>query len=151
MRVVALEEHFTVPALAAKYVKPEAIARRGHFKGRNVAPGKASPLELLPEIGERRFKSLDDAGITVQVLSNSGAGPDLAPGADGIALAKGVNDYLADVVTKHPKRFAGFAALPMASPDACAGELTRAVKDLKMVGAMIHGTTEGRFPRSSEL
>jgi uncharacterized protein len=145
MRVVALEEHFTVPALASKHVKPEAIAARGHFKGRAVAPGKQSPMELLPEIGEKRFKSLDDAGITVQVLSNSGAGPDLAPGADGIALAKGVNDYLADAVAKHPKRLAGFAALPMASPDACAAELQRAVKDLKMVGAMIHGTTEGRF------
>jgi hypothetical protein len=80
MRVVALEEHFTVPALASKYVKPEAVAKRGHFKGRNVAPGKASPMELLPEIGERRFKSMDDAGITVQALSNSGAGPDLVPG-----------------------------------------------------------------------
>ena len=144
MRVVALEEHFTVPALASKYVKPEAIAARGHFK-RNVAPGKASPIELLAEIGEKRFKSMDDAGITVQVLSNSGAGPDLVPGADGITLAKGVNDYLADIVTKHPKRFAGFAALPLASPEACAAELRRAVKDLKMVGAMIHGTTEGRF------
>src|SRR5918994_1717503 len=51
MRVVALEEHFTVPALASKYVKPEAVAKRGHFKGRNVAPGKASPMELLPEVG----------------------------------------------------------------------------------------------------
>jgi predicted TIM-barrel fold metal-dependent hydrolase len=141
MRVVALEEHFTVPALASKYVKPEAVAKRGHFKGRNVAPGKASPMELLPEIGERRFKSMDDAGITVQALSNSGAGPDLVPGA----LAKGVNDYLADAVSKHPKRFAGFASLPMASPDACADELRRSVKDLKMVGAMIHGTTDGRF------
>jgi predicted TIM-barrel fold metal-dependent hydrolase len=79
------------------------------------------------------------------VLSNSGASADLVPGADGVALAKGVNDYLADVVAKHPKRFAGFASLPMASPDACADELRRAVKDLKMVGAMIHGTTEGRF------
>jgi predicted TIM-barrel fold metal-dependent hydrolase len=145
MRVVALEEHFTVPALASKYVKPEAIAKRGHYKGRKVAPGKTSPMELLPEFGEKRFKSLDDAGITVQVLSNSGAGPDLAPGQDGILLAKEVNDYLAGVVTKHPKRFAGFASLPMASPDGCAAELTRAVKDLKMVGAMIHGTTEGRF------
>jgi predicted TIM-barrel fold metal-dependent hydrolase len=102
-------------------------------------------MELLPEIGEKRFKSMDDAGITVQVLSNSGAGPDLVPGPDGIALAKGVNDHLADAVTKHPKRFAGFAALPMATPDACADELRRAVKDLKFVGAMIHGTTEGRF------
>ena len=145
MRVVALEEHFTVPALASKYVKPEAIAKRGHYKGRKVAPGKTSPMELLPEFGEKRFKSLDDAGITVQVLSNSGAGPDLAPGQDGISLAKEVNDYLAGIVTKHPKRFAGFASLPMASPDACADELKRSVKDLKMVGAMIHGTTEGRF------
>jgi uncharacterized protein len=145
MRVVALEEHFTVPAIASKYVKPDAIGRRGHFKGRNVAPGKISPLQLLPEIGEMRFKSMDDAGITVQVLSNSGAGPDLVPGPDGITLAKEVNDYLAGVIGKHPKRFAGFATLPMAAPDACAAELKRAVKDLKLVGAMIHGTTEGRF------
>src|SRR5476651_1245173 len=145
MRVVALEEHFTVPAIASKYVKPDAIVRRGHFKGRNVAPGKPSPMELLPEIGEKRFKSMDDAGITVQVLSNSGAGPDLVPGPDGITLAKEVNDYLAGVIGKHPKRFAGFATLPMAAPDACAAELKRAVKDLKLVGAMIHGTTEGRF------
>ena len=57
-------------SLAAKYVKPEAIAKRGHYKGRKVAPGKTSPMELLPEFGEKRFKSLDDAGITVQVLSN---------------------------------------------------------------------------------
>ena len=33
----------------------------------------------------------------------------------------------------------------MASPDACAAELTRAVKDLHFVGALINGTTEGRF------
>jgi predicted TIM-barrel fold metal-dependent hydrolase len=33
----------------------------------------------------------------------------------------------------------------MASPDACGAELKRAAKDLKMVGAMIHGTCEGRF------
>ena len=52
MRVVALEEHFTLPAADSKYVKPEAIAKRGHYKGRRVAPGKASPMELLPEFGE---------------------------------------------------------------------------------------------------
>ena len=50
--------------------------------------------------------------------------PTSRPAPDGIALAKGVNDYLAEAVTKHPKRLAGFAALPMASPDACAAELS---------------------------
>ena len=41
-----------------------------------------------------------------------------------------MNDHLAAAVARHPGRFAGFAVLPMQSPDACAAELTRAVKDL---------------------
>ena len=60
-------------------------------------------MELLPEIGEKRLKSMDDAGITDQVLSNSGPGPDLVPGPDGVALAREVNDHLAGVVAKHPE------------------------------------------------
>ena len=73
-------------------------------------------MELLPEIGEKRFKSMDDAGITAQVLSNSGPGPDLMPGQTGVDLAREVNDHLAASSPSIPKRFAGFAALPMASP-----------------------------------
>jgi len=144
MRVVALEEHFTVPALA-KTIDPAAIAARGHYKGRKVAPGKTSPLELLSDIDGKRIQSMDAAGITYTILSNSGAGPDLVPGPDGVTLAQKTNDYLAEIMVKHPKRFGGFAALPMATPDACAAELKRAVKDQKMVGAMIHGTTQGKF------
>jgi predicted TIM-barrel fold metal-dependent hydrolase len=144
MRVVTLEEHFTVPAVAAKIDKA-AIARRGFRPGRRIAPGRQNPMELLPEIGEKRLKSMDDAGISQQVLSNSGPGPDLMPGQTGVDLAREVNDYLAGVVSKNPKRFAGFAALPMGTPDACGNELKRAVKDLNLVGAMIHGTCEGRF------
>ena len=37
------------------------------------------------------------------------------------------DDHLAAAVARHPKRFAGFATLPMASPDACAAELARTV------------------------
>ena len=42
MRVVALEEHFTVPDLVKKYIKPEAIAARG-FKPRTPAAGPGQP------------------------------------------------------------------------------------------------------------
>lgn len=144
MRVVALEEHFTVPALVQKYIKPEAIAARG-FRPRRLAPGRVNPLELAPELGERRLKSMDDAGVTVHVISNTGPGPDLVPGADGVTLARELNDQLANLCAKNPKRFAGWAVLPMASPKDCAAELRRAVKDLGFVGAMINGTTEGKF------
>ena len=143
MRVVALEEHFTVPALVRR-IDPAAISRRG-FKPRKPPAGRPNPMELLPEIGEQRLKSMDEAGITLQVLSNSGPGPDLVPGPDGVAMAREMNDHLAAAVGKHPDRFAGFAALPMQSPDVCAAELQRTVKELGFLGALINGTTEGRF------
>src|SRR5581483_12351538 len=72
-------------------------------------------------------------------------GPDLMPGQTGVDLAREVNDHIAGVVAKNPKRFAGFAALPMANPDGAANELRRAVKELKLVGAMVHGSTDGKF------
>ena len=77
MRTVALEEHFAVPALSARIAK-DIINRRG-YRPRNLTPGAPNPLEFLPEIGEIRLKSMNDTGITVQVLSNSGPGPDLLP------------------------------------------------------------------------
>src|SRR5271165_5603343 len=143
MRVVALEEHFTVPALARR-IDPQAVSRRG-FRPRKAPTNAPNPLDLLPDIGEARLAAMDAAGITVQVLSNTGPGPDLVPGTEGIAIARELNDHLAAAIARHPDRYAGFAVLPMQSPDACATELERAVKDLRFVGALINGTTEGRF------
>ena len=108
----------TLPALVRR-IDPGAISRRG-FRSRKVPANGPNPLELLPEIGERRLKSMDEAGITVQVLSNSGPGPDLVPGPDGVAMAREMNDHLATAIARHPDRLAGFAALPMQRPDACA-------------------------------
>ena len=143
MRVVALEEHFTVPALARR-IDPDAMSRRG-FRPRKAPTSGPNPLDLLPDIGEARLKAMDAAGITIQVLSNTGPGPDLVPGADGIALARELNDHLAAAIARHTDRYAGFAVLPTQSPEACAAELSRAVKDLRFSGALINGTTQGRF------
>jgi predicted TIM-barrel fold metal-dependent hydrolase len=143
MRVVALEEHFTVPALV-KRIDPAVIKARG-FMPRKVPSDRPNPAELAPEIGERRLKSMDETGITFQVLSNTGPGPDLVPGADGIAMAREMNDHLAEAMARHPDRFAGFAVLPLQTPEACADELRRCVKELRFPGALVNGTTEGRF------
>ncbi len=143
MRVIALEEHFTAPELV-KRIDPAVIKARG-FIPRKSPKDRPSPAELSPEIGERRLKLMDEAGITLQILSNTGPGPDLVPGADGVSMAREMNDYLAQACARHPDRFMGFAVLPMQSPEACADELRRCVKELKFLGALINGTTEGRF------
>jgi predicted TIM-barrel fold metal-dependent hydrolase len=143
MRTVAIEEHFTVPALTRR-IDAAAISRRG-FRKRALPPSGPNPLELLPEIGEQRLASMDEAGITVQVLSNSGPGPDLVPGPEGIAMSRELNDHLAAAVARRPDRFASFATLPMLVADAAATELARTVKELGFRGALINGTTDGRF------
>jgi predicted TIM-barrel fold metal-dependent hydrolase len=143
MRTVAIEEHFAVPDLVRR-IDPGAIKRRG-YRPRTPPPDGPSPLELLPDLGDRRLQAMDEAGITVQVLSNSGPGPDLVPGPEGAAISRAMNDYLAAAVAKHPGRLAGFAVLPMQDPEACPVELVRCVKELGFLGALIHGTTNGLF------
>ena len=152
MRIVTLEEHFTVPSVV-KRIDPKVANRHG-FAMRKPPAGRPNPFELLPEIGEKRLKSMDDAGISVQVLSNSGPGPDLVPGPDGVAMARETNDHLVAAIAKHPTRFAGFATLPVASPKDCAAELERCIKQLGFVGALVNGTTQDKFlddPNYDEL
>ena len=100
---------------APQAVPQDVISHRG-FRPRKITPGAPNPMELLPEIGEGRLKSMDEAGVTVQVLSVAGPGPDLVPGPDGVALAREINDHLAAAIARHPDRFAGFANLPLAEP-----------------------------------
>jgi predicted TIM-barrel fold metal-dependent hydrolase len=143
MRIIAIEEHFTASHLVAR-IDSEAVRRRG-FRPRRVAPGAVNPMELAAEIGERRLGLMDEAGVTMQVLSNTGPGPDLVPGPEGVALAAAMNDYLAEAVARAPDRLGGFAVLPMSSPENCAAELTRTIQMLGFKGALINGTTDGRF------
>ena len=46
---------------------------------------------------------------------------------------------------RHPDRFAGFVALPTASPEAAADELERMIGEYGFKGALINGHTRGRY------
>ena len=55
------------------------------------------------------------------------------------------NDGSSAIGGRGAKRGALMAPVTEQCPDACADELVRAVKDLRFVGTLINGTTEGRF------
>ncbi len=143
MRVVALEEHFTVPALVER-ISPQLIARRG-MPARGEAWSPLNQMDAMAEAGPRRLKAMDDSAVTVQVLSLAGPGADLLPPDEGPAWARDANDALAEAVAAHPARFAAFAHLPLTAPEAAADELERAVRHLAFRGALVSGTTDGRF------
>ena len=129
MRVIAIEEHFTTPELAA-------LSSRAQGGG---------ALDKLLDTAEGRLAAMDEAGIDVQVLSTSPTGVQDLDGQLAVDLAAQTNDYLAEVIGAHPDRFAGFATLPTPDPKAAAVELERAVRELGFKGAMLHGHTKGHF------
>jgi len=59
-----------------------------------------------------------------------------------IAVAREANETLAAEVHKRLDRFAAFAALPLQDPEAATAELTRCVKELGMVGALVNGFSQ---------
>jgi predicted TIM-barrel fold metal-dependent hydrolase len=143
MRIVALEEHYTVPGIVAG-IAADAIARRG-FPGPDFVWAQATKRNELADLGDARLADMDASGIVMQVLSVAGLGADLVPGQPGVDLARAYNDALAEVCVRHPDRYRGFAHLPLLAPEAAADELERAVIDLGFRGALVNGATDGRF------
>jgi 2,3-dihydroxybenzoate decarboxylase len=128
MAIIAIEEHFTSPALRNK-----------------IAPRAGAIQAMLDDMAGQRIKDMDEAGIDIAVLSeNNPAAHNLDP-ATSVELARASNDFLYEQIKANPARFKGFAALPLPDPKAAADELERAVTKLGLLGAMIMGTTQGNF------
>jgi len=145
MRTITLEEHYATPAFMegpGQDLKAQAEAARDHPQ---VAAGYAKLIEQLCDLGEGRIAAMDAAGIDVQVLSLTFPGVEQLDAAEAVAFARETNDLLAKAVRYHPDRFAGFAALPTAAPEAAADELERMIREHGFKGALINGHTRGRY------
>jgi len=132
--VIALEEHYADPAVAARAERP------GGSRG-----GIASLLPRLNDLGELRLREMDEAGIDLQVISHAPSPIQQLDPTSAVEVAIAANDRLHDAIDRNSERFAGFAALPTPDPMAAAAELDRTVTRLGFKGAMIHGRSQGRF------
>ncbi len=141
MRTITLEEHYTSPAF--QQGPGRGRAEQAQQAGENSWFAKV--IRQLGDVGDGRIADMDAAGIDVQVLSLSNPGVQQLDAAEAVPMAREANDYLAETVRRHPSRFAGFAALPTAAPEAAADELERTVRAYGFKGAMIDGHTRGRY------
>jgi len=130
--VIAIEEHYWDEELSKTYTGGEA--------GR---PGEQS--KRLHDFTGIRIKEMDDVGIDVQVISHGAPSTQKLPVETAVPLTARVNDRLHAAIAAHSQRFAAFAALPTAVPDAAADELERTSKRLGFKGAMLHGLANGEF------
>jgi 2,3-dihydroxybenzoate decarboxylase len=134
---IALEEHFMTPGF------------EGYSKSfTSLMPADALKVlsEQLSDFDDSRLAIMDKAGIETVILSQTAPGVQgEADVASAILRARLSNDFLAEQVRRHPRRYAGFASLPMQDPKAAVEELRRAVGDLGMKGAMVNGHTHGVY------
>jgi len=122
-KLIALEEHSALSSLGAGESVP--------FYAHALATFPAAAAKLF-DLGPGRLRDMDTSGVTLQVLSCTAG-----VGVNDPAGCSGANNELAAAVRDHPSRFAAFAVLPMAFPDAAAAELERAVAELGCVGALV--------------
>ena len=142
MKVIAIEEHFITPMYREKVGANEF--RNFYLKSRGEQLGH-DIVEQNSDLGAGRLAHMDAAGVDVQVLSFGSPGPQAFAAEVAIPMARDANDRLYQAIQRNPARFAGFAALPTADPEAAAQELERCVSKLGFKGAMIHGHTRGSF------
>jgi uncharacterized protein len=133
LRITALEEHFVTRAVVDAWRSVDA-------RWQDLALGLSSQgptARRLLDIGADRITEMDDAGITVQVLSLSTPGLAMLAPADAIALQSMTNDQLAEAIRTQPDRLQGLATLATPVPEKAAQELERAVCGLGLNGAML--------------
>jgi aminocarboxymuconate-semialdehyde decarboxylase len=94
---------------------------------------------------ERRLADCKEHGVDVQVLStvpvmfSYWARPEHTHD-----LSRFLNDHLAEVVSRHPRRFVALGTLPMQAPDLALLELERCMKKLGFPGVQIGSNINGK-------
>ncbi len=85
-----------------------------------------------------RMKDCDDTEVNIQVLS-------VIPvmfhywgkKEDALETSRYQNDFIAEVVSRHPKRFIGLGTVPLQDPELAIHEMERCVKELGLAGIEI--------------
>lgn len=108
MKTIAIEEHFSTPASSADISGPSSSGTAGQYM--------AEVGRKLTDLGEGRLADMDAAGIDVQVLSLSAVeGGGKSDAATASLRARDANDFLAEAIGRHSRRYAGFAAVALDS------------------------------------
>jgi 2,3-dihydroxybenzoate decarboxylase/5-carboxyvanillate decarboxylase len=110
--------------------------------------GRSPTLRLLPallDLENERLRDMDANGVDMHLLSLTAPGVQMFDAELGTRLARRANDYLAEVISRHPSRFAGLASFAPQNPAAAAREIERARSVLKLHGLVVNSHTHNEY------
>jgi len=102
-------------------------------------------VEYLQDLGEKRLRHMDEAGIDRQIIALTAPGVQIMDHDTAVSFAKVANDQLSDAVRRHPDRFSGMVAVAPQNPREAAKEIERGVQKLGLTGVIINSHTHGEY------
>jgi len=84
---------------------------------------------------DKRFALMEANGVEMQILDICPQAPHFDVKEHAVNAARKANDLYAEAVSRWPKKFKAFAAVPLPHVDEALKELERALEQLKFVGA----------------
>jgi aminocarboxymuconate-semialdehyde decarboxylase len=146
MKLIDFHSHYYPP----QYL--EAITR-GPASVRVTVDAEGNPWLHYPgdyNVAVRGHRDLDyreevlaEHGIDHQLLTFTTPGVHVEPASRAVVFARMVNDAFAAAVARPAGRYAALATLPLNDPQASAAELERAMRVLKLPGAMLFSNVDG--------
>ena len=149
-RLIATEEAFTIPEQAdafrrvatGAYSNPDLDMWRSFL----VPDSDAPPLlRRLHDLEGERIEIMNQSGVDMHVLSLTSPGVQMFDPDTATDIAATANDRLAEVIQKHPDRFAGLASFAPQDPKRAAKEIDRAINKLKLNGLILNSHTNGEY------
>lgn len=151
VRKIATEEAWTIPEVAEGL---RVVVRRG---GRNLdlrllegiydaVPG--TPPRFLPQlldVEKDRLSDMDAHGVDMHLLSLTAPGVQMFDADTASRLARLSNDRLAEIVRRHPTRFAALGSFAPQDPASAVKEMERSIRELKLNGFIVNSHTENAY------
>jgi aminocarboxymuconate-semialdehyde decarboxylase len=107
------------------------------------SPGDYNILVPGHRLMDVRLSHLDEAGVDKHLFSFTAPGTLIETPARSVELSRMVNDIFANIQNEYGPRLVGLATLPLNAPEACAGELKRAISELGLKGATLYSNANG--------
>jgi len=136
---IAIEEAVLDPRGVGRHARDAALYAPAYGPGQDLSSENHPLTAALLDIHKQRLEHMDAHGVEYMLLSLTSPGPQGADSqAEAEELARTANDWLAGEANRNPARFGALASLSMHDGAQAAAELTRAVKELGMKGAILN-------------